>query len=139
MIPRETEWQEEAPLILPERAHVSSRPNIRVYSRDTRFYLIAKRTLDIVLSSAALVMLLPFLVVVSAIICLDDPTGGPIFVQDRVGKNGKTFRFLNARSMLEAGYIKQRIRIIKSNLLYDTHKSKIGTGIQTSNRRIRFI
>ena len=100
MIPRETQWQEEAPLILPERVQLSSRPNMRVYSRDTRFYLFAKRTLDIVLSSVALVMLLPFMAVVSLIIFLDDPSGGPIFVQERVGKNGKRFKFLKFRSMV---------------------------------------
>ncbi len=102
MIQRETEWQEreEVPLVLSERVHSSSRPNLRVYAHESRFYLIAKRTMDIVLSSVALAVLFPFLVVVSVIIYLDDPTGGPVFVQDRVGKNGKIFKFLKFRSMV---------------------------------------
>lgn len=100
MTQRESEWQEEVPRALSKRARVSSRPQLRATPRESRLYLIAKRTMDIVLSVVALVVLLPFLAIVSAIICLDDPSGGPIFVQDRVGKNGKLFRFLKFRSMV---------------------------------------
>ncbi len=100
MAQRETEWHEQARVGRTERVRVSSRPNLRAYVPESRFYLIAKRTLDIVLSSVALVVLLPFLLVVAAIIYLDDPRGDPIFVQDRVGKNGKHFRFLKFRSMV---------------------------------------
>ena len=56
--------------------------------------------MDIVISSVAFVVLLPFLLVVAAIIFLDDPKGSPIFVQDRVGKNGIIFRFFKFRSMV---------------------------------------
>ena len=135
MIQRETEWQEreEVPLVLSERVHSSSRPNLRVYAHESRFYLIAKRTMDIVLSSVALAVLFPFLVVVSVIIYLDDPTGGPVFVQDRVGKNGKIFKFLNARAMLDAGYVARRIGRILRYLLCETHESIMDTSFQTSN------
>ncbi len=100
MTQRESEWQEEVPRVLSTRERVSSQSHLRVTPRESQLYLIAKRTMDIVLSVVALVVLLPFLLVVSVIICLDDPSGGPIFVQDRVGKNGKLFRFLKFRSMV---------------------------------------
>jgi len=67
--------------------------------QDSLLYLATKRVLDIVMSVGALVVLSPLLLAVAAIIYIDDPHGGPIFVQDRVGKNGKRFRFLNLRWM----------------------------------------
>ena len=102
MIQRETEWleREEGPMVLSERVHNPSRPNLRAYTVESRYYLIAKRAMDLLLSSLALVVLLPLLIIVSAVIFLDDPKGSPIFVQDRVGKNGKLFRFLKFRSMV---------------------------------------
>ena len=102
MIQRELEWQEqeEVPLILSERVHISSRPDLWAYIDESPFYLVTKRMMDIVISSVAFVVLLPFLLVVAAIIFLDDPKGSPIFVQDRVGKNGIIFRFFKFRSMV---------------------------------------
>lgn len=71
-----------------------------IVGRDSRFYLLTKRTLDIALSAIALVALSPLLLAVAAIIYIDDPYGNPIFVQNRVGKNGKEFRFFKFRSMV---------------------------------------
>jgi lipopolysaccharide/colanic/teichoic acid biosynthesis glycosyltransferase len=68
--------------------------------RESLAYRFAKRSLDLVLSSVGLIVLLPFLLVVALIIYVDDPHGSPIFVQDRVGLNGKTFRFYKFRSMV---------------------------------------
>ncbi len=99
MTQRECEYHEDTPLGLTKHSSLASRSNLRTYSNDTRLYIIVKRTMDIVLSSVGLIALFPFLVVVSIIIYLDDPTGGPIFVQDRVGKNRKVFKFLKFRSM----------------------------------------
>ncbi len=63
-------------------------------------YLFLKRVLDLTLSTLALVALSPLMLAVAALIYLDDPHGSPIFVQRRVGKGGKTFRFLKFRSMV---------------------------------------
>ena len=68
--------------------------------QDARAYLITKRFFDILLSVVGLVVLSPLLLVVAAFIYIDDPYGSPIFIQDRVGKNGKIFRFLKFRSMV---------------------------------------
>ena len=63
-------------------------------------YRFFKRLFDIVLCTFALVVLSPVLLVVVLAIVIDDPKGGPIFVQTRVGKNGKTFRLYKFRSMV---------------------------------------
>lgn len=57
-----------------------------------------KRSFDIVFSSFALLVLAPLFLFAAVLILLED--GWPIFyVQDRVGKKGKVFKFLKFRSM----------------------------------------
>lgn len=61
-------------------------------------YLFIKRTIDIIGSIVGILMLLPIFILVSLIIKLQD--GGPaIFVQNRVGINGKVFKMYKFRSM----------------------------------------
>ena len=61
--------------------------------------LIAKRTMDIVISACALAVLWPLLLLIALAILIDDP--GPVFYrQVRVGRNGKTFRIFKFRSMV---------------------------------------
>ena len=61
--------------------------------------LIAKRTMDIVLSACALAVFWPLLLLIALAIWIDDP--GPVFYrQVRVGRNGKTFRIFKFRSMV---------------------------------------
>jgi exopolysaccharide biosynthesis polyprenyl glycosylphosphotransferase len=57
-----------------------------------------KRVLDVTLASLGLVATLPLWLAIVAAIVLDSP-GPAIFVQDRVGRNGKRFRFYKFRSM----------------------------------------
>lgn len=71
--------------------------------RPTTAYRIAKRTLDIVVATILLIVLLPFLLIVALLISLDSP-GAPIFGQKRMGYNWRTgqcqpFFFLKLRSM----------------------------------------
>lgn len=120
-------------MIQPERKRVNPQPVVRVCAQESAFYLIAKRAMDLLLSILALAVLLPFLIVVAAVIYLDDPTGSPIFVQDRVGKNGKLFKFFNARSMLEAGYIAQKSGVLSSCLLCDGYKIQVDMQYQKSS------
>lgn len=63
-------------------------------------YRFIKRMFDIAVSVIALIVLSPLLLVVFILIFLDDPKGSPIFVQTRVGKDGKEFRFYKFRSMV---------------------------------------
>ena len=62
-------------------------------------YQFLKRFFDIVLSVLGLIVLFLPLVIVCLIIMIDSPGASPISVQDRIGKNGKRFRFYKFRSM----------------------------------------
>lgn len=63
-------------------------------------YQVIRRVQDVFFSAVALIVLLPFLLLIALAIYIDDPHGSPIFVQDRIGKDGKTFRFYKFRSMV---------------------------------------
>lgn len=60
---------------------------------------VVKRAVDIVLSAAALLLLLPLLAVLALIVRLDSP-GPAFFHQERVGRNGELFTMLKFRSMV---------------------------------------
>lgn len=68
-------------------------------TEELRRYLRIKRFQDVVLSALALLVLSPLLLVIAMAIVIDDPKGGPIFCQERVGKNGRRFRMYKFRSM----------------------------------------
>lgn len=57
-----------------------------------------RRLMDIVVSSLALLLLMPFLAVLALIIRIDSP-GPVLFTQRRVGKDGREFAFFKFRSM----------------------------------------
>ena len=67
---------------------------------DRRFYWMGRRTQDVVLSAAALALLWPLMGLVALAIWLDSPGASPIFVQERVGRDGRLFRFYKFRSMV---------------------------------------
>ena len=67
---------------------------------DRRFYWMGRRTQDLVLSAAALALLWPLMGLVALAIWLDSPGASPIFVQERVGRDGRLFRFYKFRSMV---------------------------------------
>ena len=78
-------------ILQPERAYAG---------HESVAYAFAKRAMDILLSILAMFALSPLLLLVSIAIYLDDPKGSPIFIQNRIGKDGKPFRFLKFRSMV---------------------------------------
>lgn len=80
-----------------ERAALLDRKAI--LRRDRKYWFV-RRLQDILLSLLALAVLWPLLLVVSLIIVIDSPGAGPIFSQERVGRNGKIFRFYKFRSMI---------------------------------------
>lgn len=60
-----------------------------------------KRTIDILASSIGLLVLSPVLIIVSVLIRIK--LGSPIFfTQDRLGKDGKIFKMIKFRTMLDA-------------------------------------
>jgi exopolysaccharide biosynthesis polyprenyl glycosylphosphotransferase len=62
--------------------------------------LLLKRITDVLLSAAALILLLPFMLVIALTIRLTSP-GPAIFRQERCGLNGRRFTFYKFRSMLD--------------------------------------
>ena len=62
---------------------------------------IVKRTLDIILSLIAIIILSPFFIIISLLIIIDTP--GPIFadIPPRVGKGYKPFKMYKFRSMVQ--------------------------------------
>ena len=67
--------------------------------RDHRLYWIGRRMQDVILSSLALVVLSPVMLATAIAIVVDDPSAGPVFSQERIGRNGKPFKFYKFRSM----------------------------------------
>jgi lipopolysaccharide/colanic/teichoic acid biosynthesis glycosyltransferase len=63
-------------------------------------YEFFKRSFDILFSIAALIVLLIPLAIISLIIVLDAPGASPIYMQKRIGKNGRVFNFYKFRSMI---------------------------------------
>lgn len=64
------------------------------------YYRFFKRCFDIVCSFFGLVVLLLPLAIIALVIVIDSPGASPVFVQTRVGKNGRTFKFYKFRSMV---------------------------------------
>ena len=62
-------------------------------------YLHLKRIQDIILATLGLVLLFPLLVLIAVIIVIESPGESPIFIQNRVGMNGKEFKFFKFRTM----------------------------------------
>lgn len=70
------------------------------YIKKKRIYWATKRAFDIFASLMAIIVLFVPLAIVALLIYIDDPHGSPIFTQDRVGRNGKVFKFYKFRSMV---------------------------------------
>ncbi|ANP74106.1 sugar transferase [Cryobacterium arcticum] len=60
---------------------------------------ILKRALDVVLASAALLLLSPLLAFIAVLVKVDTP-GPALFRQERLGRNGRPFHMLKFRSMV---------------------------------------
>ena len=71
-----------------------------IETQEKTLYKCVKRTLDVVGSVVALVILFVPLVIIAMVIILDSPGASPIYTQTRVGKNGREFKFYKFRSMV---------------------------------------
>jgi lipopolysaccharide/colanic/teichoic acid biosynthesis glycosyltransferase len=60
---------------------------------------LSKRAFDLVVGALVLLVAAPLLLLLLAAIMLESP-GNPIFVQERLGLNGKRFRLLKLRTMV---------------------------------------
>ncbi len=63
------------------------------------FYSFFKRLFDLVVSGVCLIILLIPFAIICLIILINDKEASPIFVQQRVGKNGKLFNIYKFRTM----------------------------------------
>ena len=63
------------------------------------FYSFFKRVFDLLVSFICLILLLLPFMVIALMILIDDGSASPIFVQKRVGKNGKNFKMYKFRTM----------------------------------------
>ena len=68
--------------------------------RKDKNYWFWRRLQDILLSSLALLVLWPWMLILSLVIVIDSPGAPPIFSQIRTGRNGKEFKFYKFRSMV---------------------------------------
>lgn len=67
-------------------------------AENSRYSIIGKRLLDLLICFSALIILLPFMAIICMVIVINSP-GSPIFIQERVGKYGKRFRMYKFRTM----------------------------------------
>ena len=66
--------------------------------KKTEKYLAFKRAMDIIIAAAGLIITSPVLLITAILIKLDSP-GPVLFMQERIGKDGKVFRIAKFRSM----------------------------------------
>jgi lipopolysaccharide/colanic/teichoic acid biosynthesis glycosyltransferase len=102
-------WRDE----LSSRLDMESSALLAIEDKSKAYY-VAKRMIDVVGSLFALIALSPFLVIVALLIVLDDPKGGPLFVQQRCGQDGKLFKLYKFRSM-NVQAEKQREKLLHMN------------------------
>jgi lipopolysaccharide/colanic/teichoic acid biosynthesis glycosyltransferase len=69
-------------------------------SESLRLALYAKRGFDFIFSLLALVFIFPVLITIAIIIKLDSE-GPVLYVSERIGRNGRRFRFLKFRTMVK--------------------------------------
>ena len=80
---------------IEKKVEIDRKENLHAH----RLYWFVRRVQDIVLSSVALVVLSPVMLITAIAIVVDDPSAGPIFSQERIGRDGKPFKFYKFRSM----------------------------------------
>lgn len=71
-----------------------------IHVQEKPFYEFFKRCFDLIVSILALIVLFVPMLIVALIIVVDSPGASPLYVQKRVGKNGKEFKFYKFRSMV---------------------------------------
>jgi exopolysaccharide biosynthesis polyprenyl glycosylphosphotransferase len=85
-----------------QQVHASTSQSISQQQllEEKKFYLVAKRTMDIIGAIVGLILTSIIFLVVAIAIKFEDPKGTVFFSQTRVGKNGKEFKMYKFRSMV---------------------------------------
>lgn len=67
---------------------------------NSRWYQKVRRVQDVFFSLLALIVLAIPMLIIALVIWIDSPGASPVFAQDRVGRDGRIFRFYKFRSMI---------------------------------------
>ena len=87
---------------MTEKIKTENRPIMtreEVLQRRAKYWAV-RRAQDIFLCIVALIFLWPLMLLTALAVVIDSPQAGPIFTQERVGRDGKTFKFYKFRSMI---------------------------------------
>ncbi len=87
-----------AGFVLPQRAAEVRCSEAAPQAEEPRWFAAWKRLVDVVLASLGLMIALPIMVVLAMIIRLDS-SGPALYRQERVGRDGRIFRFFKFRTM----------------------------------------
>lgn len=89
-------------ITVPSRENAAGKDKTveQFYIEKKSTYSFFKRCFDIVCSFLGLVILFVPLLIVALIIVIDSPGASPIYIQERIGKNGRKFKFYKFRSMV---------------------------------------
>ena len=103
-------------------------------------YWRVKRILDVVIASAVLVVITPVLIVIAALIALDEPRAPVVFRQRRCGHGGRSFYLYKFRTMVkDADAMKEQLRALSSvpwpdfRLENDPRVTRIGRFLRRSS------
>jgi lipopolysaccharide/colanic/teichoic acid biosynthesis glycosyltransferase len=83
---------------LNSKVRVSGQEQIQIHPQLIPAYFVFKRSMDIIISFIMMLLLSPILVLLCILIPIDS-AGAPFFHQERLGKNGKSFKVIKLRSM----------------------------------------
>lgn len=89
-----------------------------------KHYWYVRRAQDVLLSGLALIVLSPLMLLIALAIVIDSPGASPIFIQDRVGRDGKIFRFMKFRSMVPNAEAKLHTLLDKNEMVGPAFKIK---------------
>jgi lipopolysaccharide/colanic/teichoic acid biosynthesis glycosyltransferase len=83
---------------LNSKVRVPRQEQIQISAQLIPAYFVFKRSMDIIISFIMLLLLSPILVLLCILIPIDS-AGAPFFHQQRLGKNGNSFKVIKFRSM----------------------------------------
>ena len=105
--------------------------------KERKLYWLVRRTQDIFFSALALIVLAIPMLIVALVVWIDSPGASPIFVQDRVGRNGKIFKFYKFRSMVPNAEEKLKEVLAQNEMDGPVFKMKYDPRITRVGRFIR--
>ena len=103
--------------------------NLRLYPTEFFGYIVLKRILDVSVSFAVLIVFSPLYVLIALLVKLTSP-GPVLFVQERVGLNGRKFKMLKFRTMSHTSAAETATRWTQPN---DPRVTTLGRWLRRSN------